>query len=237
MARGNVQRKSYLTCSRGKWRERVTESTPGSVERTITPDEPGKPYTVFEIVNDYVSGIIRSIEVKEDTKGFGRQWLVTIQDGEEVLCLQFRYDSGYALAFLSKLPVVELDQPVSFYPYYFEEEKKARMVLKQDNENIGSFFTKEEPKGFPSFPEGGSKDDIVIWKIGVMKFLVAYLNKEIIPQLPGKPENISQETITEGSVQSDDQRDDIPPPTEDDVPGGYQNEIRSDQLNNDSLPF
>lgn len=238
MARGNVQQRSYLTCSRGKWRERVTESTPDAVARTITPDEPGKPYTVFEIVNDYVSGIIRSIEVQDDQKGYGRQWLITIQDGEEVLCLQFRYDSGYAMAFLSKLPVVDLEQPVSFHPYYFDEERKARLVLKQDNENVPSYFTKEEPKGFPVFPEEGDdiKDDIVIWKIEVMKFLVAYLNKEIIPKLPGKPENISQETITEESAQSDAQRDDIPPPTGDDVPGGYPKEIRSNQ-SNDDMPF
>lgn len=237
MARGNVQRKSYLTCSRGKWRERVTESTPGSIGRTITPDDGKSPYTVFEIVNDYVSGIIRSIEVQEDTKGYGRQWLITIQDGNEVLGLQFSYDSGYAFAFLSKLPNADVLQDISFYPYFFEKEKKARLVLKQDNENIPSLFTKEDPKGFPTFPEGANEDDITIWKIEAMKFLVAYLNKEIIPQLPGKPENISQETIIEEPVQSNDQRDDIPPSTEDDVPSGYQKEIRSDNLDNDNLPF
>lgn len=235
MARGNVQHKSYLTCSRGKWRERVTESTPGATARTITPEEGGKqPYTVFEIVNDYVSGTIRSIEVQDDNKDYGRQWLITIQDDQEVLGLQFRYDSGYAFAFLSKLPNADVLQPISFYPYFFEEERKARLVLKQDNESIPSYFTKEDPKGFPAFPEGADKDEITIWKIDVMKFLVAYLNEHIMSKLPGKPEE--KEISTEDN-RSDAERSSIPGPGEDDVPQGKEKEIRDPNLEEDDLPF
>ena len=240
MARGNVQHRSYLTCSKGKWRERVTESTPGSTERIITPDDEKKPYSVFEIVNDYVSGIIRSIEVQDDNKGFGRQWLVTIQDGNEVLGLQFSYDSGYAFAFLSKLPNADVGKDISFYPYFFEEERKARLVLKQDNENIPSYFTKEDPKGFPAFPEATGedfKDDITIWKIEAMKFLVTYLNANIIGKLPGKPEEVEVETPVDSEQMSDAERDQVPGPNEDDVPPGGNKEIRSDQVADDDLPF
>ncbi len=243
MARGNVQHKSYLTCSKGKWRERVTESTPGSTQRIITPDDGKKPYSVFEIVNDYVSGTICSIEVQDDNKGYGRQWLVTIQDGNEVLGLQFRYDSGYAFAFLSKIPCATIQDSISFYPYYFEEERKARLVLKQDNKNLPGFFTKEDPKGFPAFPDGTNKDDIkddiVIWKIEAMKFLVEYLNTHIIDKLPGEPENIEIviEKSADSKVMSDAERDQVPGPSEDDVPPGGHKEIRSDQVKEDDLPF
>jgi len=246
MARGNVPHKSYLTCSRGKWRERVTESTPGSTGRTITPDDGKSPYPVFEIVNDYVSGIIRSIEVQEDNKGYGRQWLVTIQDGNEVLGLQFSYDSGYAFAFLSKLPNADVLRDISFHPYFFEEERKARLVLKQDNENIPSYFTKEDPKGFPDFPEGANKDDITVWKIEVMKFLVDYLETNIIDKLPGKPKDDERESVVDttgtGDIQSDAQRGNapegtVPGPGEDDVPPGGRKEIRKHNVDDDDLPF
>lgn len=245
MARGNVPHKSYLTCSKGKWRERVTESTPGSIGRTITPDDKS-PYTVFEIVNDYVSGIIRSIEVQEDNKGYGRQWLVTIQDGNEILGLQFSYDSGYAFAFLSKLPNADVLQDISFHPYFFEEERKARLVLKQDNENVPSFFTKEDPKGFPTFPEGADKDDITIWKIEAMKFLVDHMEANIIDKLPGKPKDDERESVVsagdtgdaQNNVQSDAQRGDVPGPDESDIPPPRkQDEIRNQNLEEDDLPF
>lgn len=239
MARGNVQHKSYLTCSKGKWRERVTESTPGSIERVITPDDGKKPYSVFEIVNDYVSGKICSIEVQDDNKGYGRQWLVTIQDGDEVLGLQFRYDSGYAFAFLSKIPCATIHDSISFYPYYFEEERKVRLVLKQDNKNLPGFFTKENPKGFPVFPEAANKDDITVWKIEAMKFLVEYLNTHIIDKLPGEPENVEIEKSADSKVMSDVERDQVPGPGESDVPppGKKTKEIRSDQVEEDDLPF
>ena len=187
MARGTIQKRNYLTCSAGKWREKVDQGTPGSVSRTTEPldGSPGK--VVYEIVDDYVEGEIIAIK-KNSHPEFGDRWEVYIQDGPTVLVLQVRCDSGYAIAMLSKLPNVDLMRPVMFIPYFFEAEKKARMVLKQEGMPIPTFYPREDPKGFPQFNEGASKNEVARWKLDVMDFLEDMVEQNLQPKLPGIPE-------------------------------------------------
>lgn len=199
MARGSVQRKNYLTCSAGKWRERVSESTPGAISRMTTPldGSPGK--VVHEIVDDYVEGEILDIR-KQEHDDYGDKWVITIKDGTSRLVLQVRYDSGYAMAMLTKLPNVDITRPVMFLPYYFEDEKKARMVLKQEGIKIPTFYSREDPKGFPPLAEDASKSDVKRWKIDAMEFLDAMVEKVVRPHLPPMDET---EEITAYEDRSD----------------------------------
>jgi len=184
MSRGNVSKVNFLKCSQGKWREKVPEGTVGSVIRKVKVE--GKPeFEVNELVNDFVEGVIIAIGVHTHEE-FGRSWNVTIQDGPEILVLQFKYDSGYAFQFLQKLPNVDLSKPVVFLPYYFEEDRKTRLVLKQDNIKVESYFSREDPHGYPPLGEGADKDDINLWKIQAIKFLKAFLEENIIKKLPKK---------------------------------------------------
>ena len=187
MARGTIQRKSYLNCSVGKWREKVDQGTPGSTTRTTEPLDGSPGQVVTEIVDDYVEGEILDIR-KTTHPEFGDKWEVFIQDGQQILVLQIRYDSGYAIAMLCKLPNVDLTRPVMFLPYFFPEEKKARMVLKQEGIEIPSFYPKEDPKGFPTFTEGASKNEIARWKLDVMDFLEDMIEQNLRPKLQGIPD-------------------------------------------------
>ena len=176
------------------------------------------PFEVWEIVDDFAEGIIRSIELEEDEK-FGRKWAVTIQDDDEVLVLQFPYDSGYAIALLQKLPNVDLNHKVSFHPYYFDKDRRSRLVLKQQDLDIPTYFTREDPKGYPSLKEGYDDDDVKVWKIEVMKFLVKFLNEHIKPNLPDtealKKMDAEAELAQGASMPGED---DIPPEKDDDLP-------------------
>lgn len=187
MSRGTVQRKNYLTCSAGKWREKVDSTTPGAVFRHTTPLDGSPGRDVWEIVDDYVEGEIIDIQ-KTTHDEFGDKWEVTLKDGSVRLVLQIRYDSGYAMALLAKLPNVDITRPVMFLPYFFEEEKKARMVLKQEDMKIPTYYSKEDPKGFPPLEEGATKNEVQRWKLDVMDFLEEMVEKEIRPKLPPKDE-------------------------------------------------
>ena len=62
MTRGTIQRKNYLTCSSGKWRERVDSDTPGATFRHTQPLDGSSGKDVWEIVDDYVGGEIIDIQ-------------------------------------------------------------------------------------------------------------------------------------------------------------------------------
>ncbi len=196
MARGTKERKNYLNCSAGKWRERVDEGTLGATARITTPldGSPGKQ--VFEIVDDYVEGEIIGIEhtVSQD---FDDRLEISIRDGSEVLVLQMRWDSGYSMAVLTKLRNVDIVRPVMFLPYYFEEERKVRMTLKQEGMKIPTFYPQEDPKGFPPYQEGMSKQAITRWKLDVMDFLEAELETHVRPLLPELPKVSEEEQLTQ----------------------------------------
>jgi len=182
MARGTFEKKSYLSCSQGKWRQRVDKSNPDAKLR-IAEGSDGSKREVYELVDDYVEGRIQKIWVDEHDK-FGRSWAIQIYDGKETMVLQVNLDSGYSTHMISKLANCDLSKPIMFIPYYFEEEKKTVMVLMQNGSKIQSHFTKEHPNGFPPFPDGGDKDDIKIWKASANKFLIKFVEKNIIPKLP-----------------------------------------------------
>jgi len=183
MARGTRQRRNYLTCTAGKWRERVSQDTPGARSRITTPMDGSPGKQVWEIVDDYVEGEIIDIQ-HTSHPDYEDRLEITIRDGSEVLVLQMRWDSGYGMAVLSKLRNVDIARPVMFLPYYFEEERKVRMTLKQEGMKIPTFYPQKDPKGFPPYQEGMTKQQVTRWKLDVMDFLEAELDEHVRPLLP-----------------------------------------------------
>jgi hypothetical protein len=178
MARGQRTRKEYLNCTLGKWRQRVTSDHPRGVLRTTD-----KGNQVYEIVDDFVTGLLKKIYLEESTE-YGDKWCLQVHDGNEILILQVSVNSGYTSALIPKLLNCDLEQPITFSPYFFDEEKKARMVLEQNGAKVGSFYTREDPKDFPPFPTTGDKDDLALWKIETNRFLKNIVETVIIPRLP-----------------------------------------------------
>lgn len=216
MPRGTYEKKSYLQASRGKWRERSTEDNPNSTKRIVKRDDaPDK--VIHEIVDDFVTGTLRVIEVKEHEE-YGKSFNLTVTDEQEIMILVFKYDSGYAFSFLKRIFNCDLEKPITFIPYYFEEDRRTLLVLKQGDEKIESFFSKDTPGGMPSLSEEErtDKDAVAIWKINALKWLWNEVQEKILPNL---------ESLEVGLPASDIQppplsEEDAPPPIDetDDLP-------------------
>ena len=182
MSRGRIERKTWLTISDGKVREKgnhITKDTPDAEYREVVMD--GKKYEMWEIVDDFVEGFITNIEIKENE--FGRQLEITMNDEQEEFCVRIRWDSAYASAFLQKAPNIRFEDMVKLLPYYFEKDKQARLVIQQGVEPVNSYYTKEDRHGMPIFPENGSKDDLAQWKLDVSRFMHEQLVKVILPKV------------------------------------------------------
>lgn len=224
MARGQFSRKDYLTCSLGKWRQKVSETHPNRQERV---NKDGN--LVYELVYDFASGILRKITV-ESHEEFGKKWALQIHDQQEVMVLQVPFSSGYAGAMISKLLNCDLKKSITFIPYYFEEEKRSRMVLKQEDRKIPNMYTKENPGDFPQFPTSGDKDDLALWKMEVNRFLVDKVDSVIRPQLPKEEELATEQALDEATAKPGEHLDG-PPEDNSGFPDGPDNSDDND------LPF
>jgi hypothetical protein len=134
----------YLIISDGKICRRVQSPTASSKER-VTKE--GK--IVHEEFYHGWSGKITDIRTR--TSDYGKDWNVTIEDGEIKAILQMKYSSGYASAFLKTLPSVDLSQDVQLMPKAetIDGKTKTTMFVKQNGSAIKWAFTKDNPNGLP----------------------------------------------------------------------------------------
>jgi hypothetical protein len=135
----------YLTISDGRICRRVQSPTATSKERT-TKD--GK--VVHEEQYHGWSGKITDITTRQTD--YGKEWNVTIEDGDTKASLQMKYSSGYASAFLKTLPNVDLSKDVQLMPKSETTDGKTKttMFIKQDGKAIKWAYTKDNPNGLPS---------------------------------------------------------------------------------------
>jgi len=179
MPRGSFEKKTWLYISDGKIREKVEANTPSSEYRKVTME--GEVYELWEKVSDYVDGYITDITIKEGD--YGRSLEISMFDGEEKFNVRIRWNSQYAGQFMQKAPNIDFNEAVMILPYYFKEEKKARIVIQQNGVKIDSFYTKDDRKGMPAFPENGNEDDLTLWKVNVSKFFHDELVSKVLPNL------------------------------------------------------
>jgi hypothetical protein len=135
----------YLTISDGKICRRVQSPTATSKERQ-TKD--GK--LIHEEQYHGWSGKITDIQTRQTD--YGKEWNVTIEDGDTKASLQMKYSSGYASAFLKTLPNVDLSKDVQLMPKSETTDGKTKttMFIKQDGKAIKWAYTKDNPNGLPS---------------------------------------------------------------------------------------
>lgn len=139
------QRKTYLTIFNGKFSRSAEPDEEGAVSRINKKDK-----LVWEMHYDTLSDVyIRNIEKK--VGDFGAQWLVLLQDGDEFFEMQLSYNGSVTNGLFFRLPNIDIDQPVTFKIYHFEEGDKVRnsMVIYQHGDKVAPFFTKDEPNGVP----------------------------------------------------------------------------------------
>lgn len=184
MARTNSThtKKIYLSIIGGRFAEKVDKETTGAISRKNKKDE-----TVWEIMNDRTSGIIKNMRI-ESNESFGKQLILSMEDLGEDYLINIPVESRYFDGFCNKIQSADLSKEIELAPYSFlpsnSENKKVGMNIYQGGKKLDYFFTKENQKGKP-FPKDEKLDDdeYKIFKIQERKFF-CNLIEELNTKLP-----------------------------------------------------
>ena len=218
----------YLTIHQGLITKRVAKGTPDAKLRILKNSK-----EVYEVGKNTLSGYLENIILDDppvDHQEYGKSWIFTIVDGDDVFKLRIGAKGREAHAFLARLPNVDFSQPIKVLTYWIEGDDdvfRNFLAIHQGAAKILPYFTKEEPNGLPDL-EVKVVDDIKYYD-GVKRreFLLRMVNEKVLPKIK-EQRPLSEATIEPAVVDDTDVPDEPPMPTEDDEPVG-------DAL--DSLPF
>ena len=190
MARGTIEKKTYLTFQSGKVVERVPQGTPNAVSRVLQ-DGPNAGKTIWERRDDFVEGMLVSIK-KEKSNDFGWRWKITIVDEEEACTIELPYSSGYAKALLFAIEGANLSVPIKFVPKMTTKDGKNKHYLNlyqaPYNESLKWNYTKDSPNGIPQMKQIKVKG-VDVWDDSEqLEFLEKMLESKIIPNLKSQGE-------------------------------------------------
>jgi hypothetical protein len=212
--------KIFLTVGFGKIRQKslenkqkVDKDTPGSVKRQT---QSGTDSWALE--HDYIIGKIENIFYKEDVQ-YGNSFEIVISDVADTYQLSLSETSRYCVAFLKKLPNIDLTNNVKLIAYDFtdkEGKRKSGLSIEQEGQKIGSYYERKQEDGkwkllykFPD-PKGidfHDKDEAKIYFIRVKKFLKSQFD-ELFKDTFGK--TINQEHINVVNKNNDIQDESLP---------------------------
>lgn len=135
---------TFLTITDGRICRRVSAPTATSVERV---NKVGN--TVHEEYYSGWEGTITSITTKDTD--YGKNWEITLTDGDGTAVLSMGYSSGYSAAFLKTLPNIDLSKPVTLSPKLqtIGDKKKATMFVNQGGAALKWYYTKDNRNGLP----------------------------------------------------------------------------------------
>lgn len=196
MGLGQTGNKIYLNVAEGKIIQKVDEKTPGAV--SFTKEDKS---VIYQLKHSYIEGFLTGITVisKEFNGKSIKQWALDIEDGSSVYQLQLPYSSGYAASMLKALlnPVMDFNLPVKFTPWakVVNDKKKTSIYVRQKEEDIPWYFTKDEPNGLPPMKQVEFKGEKKWDDYDMMQFLEAQVKAKIVPQLyksskgSGKPDS------------------------------------------------
>ncbi len=139
------------------FRKTVDENTPGAVRRDWVSKDGKERGTKYEKHYGKLSGKITGISFY--TGKYGKNLLVEITDGDEVVTLSIKSNSEYANSLMTKIPNIDLSKDVELIPYAFMDEKKNKaqkgITVIQDGNKIQTFFydfaTKKNAHGYPEY--------------------------------------------------------------------------------------
>lgn len=222
MGLNNNTNKTFLQLRAGKVCKKVTEGTPGAVEH-IKEDKS----KIYFLEYSSVSGLMTGFRTKAGLNEGDVTACVEIQDAGETFELQFKIGSGYWNSFAKMLPNVDVSKPITFSPFYKEEnnKKQTTLFLNQDGNAVKFAYTKENPNGLPEAEAiTNKKGDILKWDFSEQEqFLLNMIEKDVLPKIKrtALTSPITQYTTPEQSFN--------------DVPGVKVEELNSDD--GDDLPF
>ena len=190
MATGNNTNAAFYSISNGKICRQFNQPTDTSKSRVNMNSK-----TVHEEFYDYIDGVITGIETRTTT--YGKQWVITLEDGEENQVLQMNFSGGYASAFLKILPNVNLNDMVKIIPKLTieGEKKKTSLFVSQHGTALKHYYTKDNPNGLPELAKIKIKGKPAFDDSDMMEFLENMVVNEIVPKLKKqKPAPVMQGT-------------------------------------------
>ena len=187
----------YVSIVNGKIARKFKEKTAHSVQRTTE-----KGNVVHEEFHDYVEGEL--VDVKTRENDYGKDWQITMFDGDDKYVLSMPYSSGYSKGFLFAIPNANLSRPIRFTPWMKEVEpgkKKTALYLNQESagkwEAVKWAYTKEEPNGLPQMKQVKIKGKETWDDSEQLDFLEAMISEEILPALRNMGMKEDKQSATE----------------------------------------
>jgi hypothetical protein len=183
--------KNYLTITDGKIIQRVSEGTQGAVKRAT---KTGK--IVWELKHGGYTGYLVGISTKVTVfEGIPKKdWILDFQDPDngENYQLQVMFDSRYGTTMINALcnPKVDFSRPITVNPWYkvVDGKKRSAIYIKQGEENIDWYFTKDDSKGMPQMVKVRYKGEDVWDNTDMMQFLENYVNQYVKKAIGQAPE-------------------------------------------------
>lgn len=209
---------NFITILAGKFCQRVSENTPGAIKRV---NKMGK--TVFEKFYDSFTG--KLVGIKTQDGEYGKSWIFSFKDKEDVYNLQLSYSNSFATQFLKMLPNADLSKEMKVSPSVknVDGKDKSSLFINQDGVALKHAYTRENPNGIPDMEQVTVKGQLVWDDTKRIAFLYNMVATVIIPKL----EAINGKQTAAAS------------PT---APNAVQNEVNNfdapaETLNSDDVPF
>jgi hypothetical protein len=175
-------RVTYVNIVGGKLSIKAQEGDEGAVSR-VNKNE----VTVWEKHYPNLTGTLVSVECKMNEKLKANEYILTIDDVGTIYKLSIPCDSNYGDSFAVRLPNLKAGQIYTFTPFDFEDKTKknnkgepAKIIgisIKQGDDKIQPYYTKEEPKDRPQGEKGMDADDYKVYKIKLRKFYRSLVDK------------------------------------------------------------
>lgn len=140
----------YLRIADGKIVENVDAGAEGAIQRT---NKNGK--IVHERLDDYVDGTITTMFMRshEHNGKTINELCIRLQDKDEYYQLSLQVGNRYWVAFVMRLPNLDLTRPIRFSPYHFtpkgESKPLSGLNLYQGGQKIAPKWSKTDPGDLP----------------------------------------------------------------------------------------
>ena len=169
---------NFITILNGSFCQRVSKETPGAKERV---NKMGK--TVHEKFYDNFTGRLVGISTQDGE--YGKSWIFSFKDREDVYKLQLSYSNSFATAFLKMLPNVDLGREMKVSPSTKVEDgkNKSSLFINQDGTPIKHAYTKDNKNGMPDMEQVTVKGQQVWDDTKRLEFLHNMVATQIIPKL------------------------------------------------------
>ena len=193
----------------------VTQETEGAVKRDYETSD-GKTGTKYELVFTELSGKIDKIAFfdGEFAKLLQLTFVNPEDTEEEPLILSVSTSSTFGEDIMKKLLNINLDEPVRFVPYSFDDEKTGKnkkgvtiyQMVEGKEEKLKNFFYDEETKkvcnGYPEIPAGHgkkavSKDEWKIYFATARLFMVNTISEKFNIEAEEKDTSWDEDTVAE----------------------------------------